>query len=240
MKLLAPLCCLASLLFSGCVKGLDKTSRVPFAASEEYMNRSPASTTLFPTDEAVLGGANIEQILASKTVFPRQARLVVLPFETPHPTWNSWSEELSEAERNLHQTALAKLRGSARVAEVSLLPSLMVPQKQTIPYLREAAARFQAELLLVYRARSRVYEKYRIFQREKVKSKCVVEAILLDVRTGIVPFSSQSIQEYETKRSGQDYGLYETAVRAEMRALKLGLEEVAGELVSFLETVPAP
>src|SRR5206468_3591770 len=140
---------LASILtLTGCMKSLDKTSRLPAAASMEYLNRPAAPGTLFPTDEAVLGGANIEQILSSKVVLPTKARLVVLSFG-PRPSWNSWSEDLAEAERNLEQGALTKLQNCPRLAEVSLLPSLMVPQRQTIPYLREAAARFQAELLLV-------------------------------------------------------------------------------------------
>ncbi|HXJ72393.1 MAG TPA: hypothetical protein VNM37_06055, partial [Candidatus Dormibacteraeota bacterium] len=152
------------------MKSLDKTSRLPAAASMEYLNRPAAPGTLFPTDEAVLGGANIEQILSSKVVLPTKARLVVLSFG-PRPSWNSWSEDLAEAERNLEQGALTKLQNCPRLAEVSLLPSLMVPQRQTIPYLREAAARFQAELLLVYRTSTRVYEKYRVFHPDKVKSK---------------------------------------------------------------------
>jgi hypothetical protein len=219
------------------MKSLDKTSRLPAAASMEYLNRPTAPGTLFPTDEAVLGGANIEQILSSKVVLPTKARLVVLSFG-PRPTWNSWSEDLAEAERNLEQGALTKLRSCPRLAEVSLLPSLMVPQRQTIPYLREAAARFQAELLLVYRTSTRVYEKYRVFHPDKVKSKCVVEAILLDVRTGIVPFSAQALQEYESKQTKQDYDLSETMAKAEIKALSLGLEDVAGKLVNFLEAVP--
>lgn len=237
LKLIPLLSGLAILTLTGCMKGLDKTTTLPYATSAEYVSRAAAPGTLFPTDEAVLGGASIEQILASKVVVPKKARLVVLALG-PRPTWNSWSEELSEAERNLERGALARLSGCARLADVSLLPSLMVPQKQTIPYLREAAARFQAELLLAYRTTSRVYERSRVFSPEKVKSKCAVEAILLDVRTGIVPFSAQSTQEYETKRTKDDYNLWETMAKAEAKALSLGLEEVAGDLVSFLSALP--
>jgi len=240
MKSLAPLLLLGPLLAlttSGCMSGLDKTTHLPSAASFGYAERQAAPGTLFPTDEAVLGGANIEQILAAKVLLPKKARLVVLSFSA-RPTWQSWSAELSEAERNMEQGALGKLRQCPRVAEVSLLPSLMVPQRQTIPYLREAAARFQAELLLVYRTDTRVYERSRLFSMEKVKSKCVVEAILLDVRTGIVPFSAQALQEYETKRNKQEYDVYETMAKVEIRAHSLALEEVAEKMVRFLEATP--
>jgi len=226
---------LASL--TGCRKGMDKTTTLPRANSPEYLNRPVASATLFPSDEAVLGGASIEQILASKVLVPTNARLVVLPFGG-RPAWNSWSEDLDNAERDLEAGALFKLRSSARLAEVSLLPALMAPQKQTIPYLREAGARVQADLLLVYRSTSQAYERSHVFSPDKVKSKCLVEVILLDVRTGIVPFSACSVQTYQSHRTRTDFDLSETLAKAELKALSLGLEAVAGDLVDFLKNAP--
>jgi|KBSSwiStaDraftv2_1062776.scaffolds.fasta_scaffold200349_1 hypothetical protein len=222
---------------AGCMRGLDKTSNIPRSSGEEYMNFRETPGTLFPTDEAVLGGANIEQILSSKLALPQKGRLVVLPFGG-RPTWDFWSDELEEAERNLETGALAKLRACPRLSEVSLIPPLMMPQKQSIPYLREAAARLQADLLLVYRRNSRVYERVRIFAADKVRSKCLVEAILLDVRTGIVPFAAQSTQHYQTQRTKTESEWAETVAKAELKAYSLGLEAVAADVVTFLQAAP--
>ena len=125
----------------------------------------------------------------------------------------------------------------SRLVDVALLPALIAPEKVTIPYLREAAARYQADLLLVYRADGRAYERPKFLGPDEVKAKRVVEAILLDVRTGIVPFSSVSAQEYLTKKGKDDYGFAETVAKAEMKATVMGLDEVADTLVKFLETV---
>jgi hypothetical protein len=71
-----------------------------------------------------------------------------------------------------------------------------------------------------------------------VKAKCVIEAILPDVRTGIVPFSSVSAQEYVAKRTKEDFGYSETVAKAELTATTMGLEKIAEDLVRFLEAAP--
>lgn len=235
MKLIILGCGLLSAL-TGCMSGLDRTAS-GHMNSLEYQNRPAATPSLFATDEAVLSGTSIEQILNSKVVIPKKARLAVLQFGERQP-WMWWSEDLAQLNQDLEKGTIGKLRSCARLTDVSLLPALMSPDKKTIPYLREAAARYQAELLLVYRSGSRSYDKYKFLGPEEVKSKCVVEAILLDVRTGIVPFSSVSAQEYTAKRSKQDYGYSETVAKAELKATTMGLEKIAGDLVQFLETTP--
>ncbi len=217
--------------------GLDKTARLPYIASTEYQNRPKASESLFGTDEAVLRGANIEQILTSKVVIPQKARLAIMQFgERRTHYW--WSEEFAKLDEDLESGILAKLQNSKRLAEVSLLPSMMVPDNHSIPYLREAAARYQADLLLVYRSRSRNFDKTRFLKPNEVKAKCVVEAILLDTRTGIVPFSSTSAQEYIETKSKEDYGFSETTAKAELKALSLGLEKIGEDLDKFLAALP--
>src|SRR5438067_7541462 len=197
--------CLIALIASGCAKGLDKTTRLPYVASAEYQGRPKASESLFGTDEAVLRGANIEPILTSKVVIPQKARLAIMQFGERR-VWRWWSEEFAKLDQDLENGIVAKLQNSKRLSDVSLLPSMMVPEKQSIPYLREAAARYQADLLLVYRSQGRIFDKTRFLKPDEVKAKCVVEAILLDSRTGIVPFSSTSAQEYTAKKEKEDYG----------------------------------
>jgi hypothetical protein len=205
--------------------------------SLEYQSRPATTTSLFATDEAVLSGANIEQILNSRVVIPKKARLAILQFGERRP-WQWWSEDLARLDQEMEKGIMARLQNCARLTDVSLLPALMAPEKKTIPYLREAAARYQAELLLVYRSGSRNYDRYRFLGPEEVKAKCVVEAILLDVRTGVVPFSSVSANEYIAKKSREDYGFSETIAKAEIKATSMGPQKIAADLVAFLETVP--
>lgn len=237
MKRLFLLFPLVAVLAAGCAKGLEKTTGLPYMASAEYQSRAKASESLFGTDEAVLRGANIEQILSSRVVIPQKARLAIMQFGEARP-WRWWSEDFAKLDEDLETGIVTRLQNSKRLADVSLLPSMMVPEKQSIPYLREAAARYQADLLLVYRSRSRTFDKSRFLKPDQVKARCVVEAILLDTRTGIVPFSSMSSQEYIATKSKEDYGFSETTAKAELKAISMGLEKIGEDLEKFLEAVP--
>ena len=65
----------------------------------------------------------------------------------------------------------------------------LIPEQKTVPHLREAAARYQADLLLVYRHSCYSFERYRFSGVDQSQGSCTVEAILLDVRTGLVPMT---------------------------------------------------
>jgi hypothetical protein len=47
----------------------------------------------------------------------------------------------------------------------------------------------QADLLLVFRVSSDTYTQYRAFAKDKVKAYSTCEMVLLDIRTGLVPFT---------------------------------------------------
>jgi len=236
MKIICALGAIA-IVASGCANGPERMASVSYLARAEYQNRPKAAESLFGTDEAVLRGANIEQILSSKIVIPPKARLAILRFGERRP-WQWWSEEFAKLDQDLESGIVVRLQNSKRLSDVSLLPSMMAPERESIPYLREAAARYQADLLLVYRSESRTFEKSRFLKPDEVKARCVVEAILLDTRTGIVPFSSISAQEFVEKKSKEDYGFAETIAKAEMRAISTGLEKVGEEMAKFLEVLP--
>ena len=91
-------------------------------------------------------------------------------------------------------------RGAARTA---LTAALIAALAGTLPactttfttarpaeytFLREAAARYQADLLLLFRSSCRTFERYRLFEQDQARAFCAVESVMLDVRTGLVPF----------------------------------------------------
>ena len=115
-----------------------------------------------------------------------------------------------------------------------MLPSLIMPARQTVPNLRLAAARFQADLLLVYRVQSRVYDKERFLRPKEVKARCIVEAVVFDVRTGLIPFASAAAQEYQAEAKKDDFGIEETAAKAEMKAVSAALSQIGSDVVAFL------
>lgn len=185
--------------------------------------------SLFPSDQAVIGNEELNLILRSEVAIPNQSRLAVLRMTQP----SYWGDDSSTAGADTN--AVDRLRACPRLANVSRLPSLLIPGKKSVPYLREAAARYQADLLLVYLPLTSEYTKYKSFRRDETKASCVVEALLLDVRTGIVPFSTTAVEEYAAAESPDDFSFMETRHKAEEEAVGRALVKVAEELAAFLE-----
>lgn len=109
-----------------------------------------------------------------------------------------------------------------------------MPRDRAVGHLREAAARYQADLLLVYRTDCRSFERYRFLAGSEVKAVCVVETVLIDTRTGIVPFTAAVRHEFEARKSHDDNNFAETVRRAEVAAIEQGLDTTAGRVMAFL------
>jgi hypothetical protein len=141
-------------------------SPLPMSVSQDYAAREPVLTSLFPSDQAVLGDEAVARILASRLELPATAKLAVLRFQAGNSGYGRyyWRDEtyLKLLSAQLESLSGA-LTGSGRVSEVTPLPSLMTPPKASIPLLREAALRMQADLLLVFSVNSDTYSQYRAF-----------------------------------------------------------------------------
>lgn len=221
------------LLCVGC-----QSARMDYMSSPEYQARLELQESLFPGDQAVLSNEAIEQILSTRVVLPDKGRIAILRYgDRTGRRW--WSDEVARLDRETAENLVARLRSSPRIADAALLPSLLTPREQSVPHLRAAAARYQADLLLIYRAASDRYEKQRLLGSDETRAYCTVEAVLLDTRTGIIPFTSVVVQDYTAKKSGEDLDLAETARKAELKALGQALDRVAGELVEFLSNQQA-
>jgi hypothetical protein len=183
-------------------------------------------------DTEVLSDSAIRRILDYRLELPSSSRLAVLQLGTRSLEEWRWSTEARPGE--VSELLLKTLRSSARVRSASLLPSLLVPRQRTVGYLREAAARYQADLLLVYRTDCRTFERYRFLASDAVKATCVVEAVLIDTRTGIVPFTASESRDFEAKKSKDDTNFRETVRRAELEAVGAGLADLGSRVVEFL------
>ena len=186
--------------------------------------------SLFKGDQAVLSNQDIEKILGAHLVLTDRHRLAVLKLNSRM----SWSEDLDDLEAQNSESFLQALRSDAQLTQVRLMPSLLVPEKRTVPYLREAAARFQADLLLVYTTRVQTFRQGRLFSADAVRARCIVDSVLLDVRTGIVVHSAELAESVEAKKAQGDLNFSETVAKAEANATGKALLKDAGAIVAYL------
>ena len=211
-------------------------------ATESYAAKEPIVTSLFPSDQAVLSDDAVRLILSSKLELPVKAKLALMKFpETQGGSYGRYywrDEEFLKLQQSQVDTLSQALLLSDQITEVIPLPSLMTPSRVSIPILREAAVRMQADLLLVFRVGSDTYSQYRTFSKDKVKAYSTCELVLLDIRTGLVPFARVISREHLETKQPADLDLSETMRRAERTSAVEALKAAADDLVTFVKSVP--
>jgi hypothetical protein len=211
----------------------------------ESTEKEPIATSLFPSDQAVLGDEAVARILSSKVELPPKAKVAMMKFPDSEG-WGSryygryfWrDEEYLKGQQAQVEALAAPLISSGQVADATPLPSLMTPRQVSIPLLREAAVRLQADLLVVFRVGSDTYSQSRAFAKDKVKAYSTCELVLLDVRTGLVPFSRVVSRERLELKTADDLDLSETMRRAEQASAMDALRVAAEDLAQFIKGVP--
>jgi hypothetical protein len=212
-------------------------------ATAEYAAKEPIATSLFPSDQAVMSDEAVARILSSKLELPARAKVALMKFPDAEGSrfygrsyWRD--EEYLKLQQSQVDTLTQALVASDQIAEVRPLPSLMTPSRVSIPVLREAAVRMQADLLLVFRVGSDTYSQYRAFAKDKVKAYSTCELVMLDVRTGLVPFTRVTSRERLELKKPTELELSETMRRAEEASAAEALKAAAEDLVSFVKSVP--
>lgn len=224
---------IACILLQAC----STVSSVDRPASYYQENASSSQEGL--VESANFGGDDkkINELLNYQVKLPEKNRIAILKLSTDN-YWRYYSNDFTQLNESLVNSLITRLRASDRVYDASFLPAMLVPEKRTIPVLREAAARFQADLLLAYRSSCQSYQKYRFIDPNETKSYCTVETVLLDVRSGVIVKSIVSTEDFSIKKSAGDTNFNETIKKAELEAMARALGNVASEIVSFLNNVP--
>lgn len=222
---------LAGLSIVGCTSVPVSTESRP-AAYYNAVGTAGPEASLFSGDAAVLSDEEINTILNYTYAPPDLSRIALMPFG--REVWSQWSEELSLATNDLKSAVIDRLKASPRIYDASYLPSILIPEKRTVPHLREAAARYQADLIVVYRSYCQSFERYRLFAADKSRAFCGVEAVLLDTRTGLVPFTSIVTRSFDVVENDADINFQETRLKAQLAATSQALADVSSEIVSFL------
>ncbi len=225
-------------LFSSCA------SSGSYYDSYGYQENEPKLTkSLFPSDQRVISQAAIDTILASEIQLPRNSKIALInfPSENSQPTslygYGYWrSEDFLKLQQSYIDTLSSHLLQTNFAESVIHLPSMLTPIEPTLPILREAAVRLQSPIMIVFRISSDIYEEFRFFRSNKAKAFATLELVLLDVRTGIIPFTSIVTEEYMTEKIESDSNFRETMKRAEREATLKSLIKASNKLSVFFES----
>jgi hypothetical protein len=218
------------------------------ASSADYQERPVLETSLFPSDKNVLGEEAIQKILTSKFAMPRTVKVALFRLSDAEAQqairyygYGYWrSEEYLKIQQSYIDTLSQELSKSDRVDEVASIPAVLTPKEPSLPLIRETAVRLQADMIMVLKLSTDVYEKYRWFQTSQAKAFCTCEGFLLDVRTGLIPFSRIITKDFLAMQEKTDANFTETMVRAQKEAALLALAALGQDTVKFLSEMPKP
>lgn len=210
------------------------------AVAAKTYSSSPDRLTesLFDTEGRTISEADITRVLDGYIEIPDSARVALLNLESAtlrryYPSY--WSDENYRLlQQSFIDTLEHSLWRSDRVQRVNLLPQLLLSNDRNIFTLRESAVRMQADLLFIFSIYSNTYNKVRVFNKDQTKAYATCEGLLLDIRTGIVPFSTVVSRDYVATNQDSDASAADRSRRAETEASLRAVAEVAVQLRTFL------
>ncbi len=225
---------LAVLVLSGC--GRVGTYGPPPGA----VNPVDGGRALIPADTEILSDQDIARILTARVDVPDKMRIAVLHLSHDRGSERSWQPSFSGIASRSALDPVLRLVDDKRVFDVSFLPSFLLPDQKSVPLIREAAARYQADWVLIVKTTTRDFWKDRALGKDEARAFCEAECAVLDVRTGTIPYTSLATGEATAFRAEGEYSLAETSLRAESMAVEQAMAENVAGLLAFLGRLGGP
>lgn len=122
------------------------------------------------------------------------------------------------------------------VYDVSYLPEFLLPQRLDFDVVREAAARHQADWVLVYGTEVLAHPEWHLILRDEAHGLCHVECAMVDTRTGLIPFTSRSTTEFHVREQERESWAH-LVTRATQEALGEALTRNAREFADCVERI---
>ena len=214
--------------------GLDQPNLAHFSDPPEVIKES-----LFNDRNSTISEESIQRLLDGEIEIQDDLRIAVLNYSPGGMSryYNSYrqNEEYLKLQQEYIDKIRKNLENSERVSKAFLMPSIMVGGNASITQLREAAVRLQADMLLIFSLKSDIYSKYRAFAKDEAKAFATNETLLMDIRTGVIPFSNVVTRDTLIKKGENDFNMIETQKKAENLAILATLEQVGVKLIGFLE-----
>jgi len=197
--------------------------------------------SLFNDRASTISEENIQKILEGTYKLPQQLRVAMVRLEPSQQLkrqyWYYWSDEqYLKTQQSYLDLFTSKFKESSRVTKLSILPDLLVSKTPSFTNIREAAVRIQADIVVVYTITSDIYSKYKLFSKPDIKAFATTQLIILDVRTGLIPFSSISTKDFLSQRKKEEVDNSEAASRIQNEAVLLTINDIGQQISGFLNT----
>lgn len=213
-----------------CFSSNNSSEAIEYSPSEE-----PITQSLFNDKTASISEENIQKILAGTYTLPPKLRVAIVQLDNPNRQRYYWSEKQHlKAQQAYLDLFTNKFKQSPRVVSVAIIPDLLVSKAPSFTNIREAAVHMQDDIVVAYAISSDIYTKYRAFSSPDIKAFATTQLLVLDVRTGLIPFSAISTKDVLSQKTKEDVGNAEATGRIKNEAVLLTISDIGERISAFL------
>jgi hypothetical protein len=197
---------------------------------------TPITQSLFSDRASTISEENIQKILDGTYKLPQQLRVAIVRLEpTPQLKRYYWSDEqYLKTQQSYLDLFMNNFKQSSRVTKLSIIPDLLISKTPSFTNIREAAVRMQADVVVVYAITSDIYSKYKFFSKPDIKAFATTQLIVLDIRTGLIPFSTIVTRDFLSQKKKEELGNAEAASRIQNEAVLLTINDIGQKITDFL------
>lgn len=197
------------------------------------------SQSLFNDKASTISEENIQKILEGTYTLPQQLRVAIVRLEPTSQLkkyyWNYWSDEqYLKTQQSYLDLFSDKIKQSSRVTKLSIIPDLLVSKSPSFTNIREAAVRMQADIVVIYSVTSDIYTKYKAFTKPDIKAFATTQLIMLDVKTGLIPFSTIVTKDLLSQKKKDELNNSEAVSRIQHEAALLTINDIGQKITEFL------
>src|SRR5688572_23330072 len=208
------------------------------SSSSPYIADTTITQSLFNDRSSTISEDNIQKILNGTYKLPQQLRVAIVKLESPqnYRRYYGGDEQYLKTQQSYLDLFSDRFRQSSRVTNLSIIPDLLISRSPTFTIIREAAVRMQADIVMVYSITSDLYSRYKLFSKSDIKAFATTQLIILDVRTGLIPFSAIATKDYLSQKKKEELDHSEAASRIQSEAVLLTISDIGQKITEFLNT----
>jgi hypothetical protein len=207
------------------------------ATGTDYQNNDPIITqSLFNDKNSTISEENIQKILEGTYKLPQQLRVAIVRLENTSQQrryyWND--EQYLKTQQSYLDMFSEKFKQSPRVTDLSIIPDLLISKSPSFTNIREAAIRMQADIVVIYSITGDIYSKYKLFSKPDIKAFATTQLIILDIRTGLIPFSAIVTKDVLSQKKKEELDNSEATSRIQNEAVLLTINDIGQRITEFL------
>jgi hypothetical protein len=197
-------------------------------------NNDPITQSLFNDKSASITEENIQKILDGSVKIPEKLRVAVIRLDQQEKRYYWYNEEYQKMNQAYMDLLTGQLKKSGRVTKASSVPDLLITKPLTYTSIREASVRMQSDVAVIFTITTDTYSKNKFFSKTDFKCFANTQLVILDVRTGLILFTSVVTKDAIGQKKENELDKSEALKRIQHEAALLTLDEISQRINEFL------